>query len=212
MVAIARRSILRGAASVPLATILASPNLVRAAAGETERVTITTPSGREVSGALAMPDALPAHLTRHAHAFDLRAARRTQCDPGNEGDLITCDNATTLFAHDQGVVRISRHLVKGCKIGRWIIRHLARGAKPVIGQKRNRGLVQAFEIRWRVAKLGTPVPAGAPGRRFQQEPAAVIGRDGKMPFEITAQGLPPLDRVEQRVGSEAGQVQPIKKD
>lgn len=69
MVAVARRSILRGAASLPLATILASPSLVRAAAGETERVTITTPSGREVSGALAMPDALPAPTVLLIHEW-----------------------------------------------------------------------------------------------------------------------------------------------
>ncbi|MEJ2027879.1 MAG: dienelactone hydrolase family protein, partial [Limibacillus sp.] len=69
MVAVARRSILRGAASLPLATILARPSLVRAAAGETERVTITRPSGREVSGALAMPDALPAPTVLLIHEW-----------------------------------------------------------------------------------------------------------------------------------------------
>ena len=69
MVAVARRSLLRGVASLPLATVLANPSLVRAAAAETEMVTITTPSGRKVSGALAVPDALPAPTVLLIHEW-----------------------------------------------------------------------------------------------------------------------------------------------
>lgn len=62
-----RRLFLRGLASLPLATVLAYPDLSRAAAGDTETVTITTRDGREVSAAIAMPDAdkAPAVLLIH---------------------------------------------------------------------------------------------------------------------------------------------------
>ncbi len=55
-----RRTVLQGLAGVPLATILADPNLARAAASTPEAVTITTPSGRKISGALAKPATTPA--------------------------------------------------------------------------------------------------------------------------------------------------------
>jgi len=61
----ARRDVLKLAASmplaaVPLATVLADPALVRAAAASLHEYTIHTPNGRRVSGALAMPQAVPA--------------------------------------------------------------------------------------------------------------------------------------------------------
>ena len=55
-----RRRLLQGIAGLPLATILADPELARAAAAMTEPVTITTPGGRSVSGAMAKPATLPA--------------------------------------------------------------------------------------------------------------------------------------------------------
>lgn len=50
-----RRRLLKGLAGLPLATILADPELARATAAATETVTITTTGGRRVSGALARP-------------------------------------------------------------------------------------------------------------------------------------------------------------
>ena len=83
---------------------------------------------------------------------------------------------------------------------------------PDLGQQRDGSLVQPFEIGRPVAQFRTPVPAGPPGRRFQQETTVMIGRDGKVPFEIGAQRPAPLDGVEQRVGGETRQVQPIEED
>jgi carboxymethylenebutenolidase len=61
---LARRDLLKGAAAMPaaglsLATILANPELARAAAGELETVTITNANGNRVSGALALLDRTP---------------------------------------------------------------------------------------------------------------------------------------------------------
>ena len=50
----ARRTILKGAAALPLAAILADPILSAAMAAETADVTIATPSGRNVTAALAI--------------------------------------------------------------------------------------------------------------------------------------------------------------
>jgi carboxymethylenebutenolidase len=47
-------------AAVPLAAVLADPNLARDAAASLHEYTINTPNGRRVSGALAMPQAVPA--------------------------------------------------------------------------------------------------------------------------------------------------------
>ena len=52
-----RRRFLAGLASMPLATVLAIPQLSRAAAGRTETIFITRSGGHPVSGALALPDA-----------------------------------------------------------------------------------------------------------------------------------------------------------
>ncbi len=54
---IARRTVLKGLGAVPLTAILADAGLARAAAAQTETVTITTAAGREVSAALALPEA-----------------------------------------------------------------------------------------------------------------------------------------------------------
>ena len=55
----ARRDVLKGMASLPLAAVLANPRLAHAAAGLGE-YTIYTPKGRQISGALAMPLGMPA--------------------------------------------------------------------------------------------------------------------------------------------------------
>jgi carboxymethylenebutenolidase len=56
-----RRDVVRGAAvGVPLAAILADPELARAAAAGLETVSITTEGGRTVNAALAVPHHAPA--------------------------------------------------------------------------------------------------------------------------------------------------------
>ncbi len=62
-----RRLFLKGLASLPLATVLAYPELAHAAADRTQAVMLTTQGGRDVSAALAMPDAdrAPAILLIH---------------------------------------------------------------------------------------------------------------------------------------------------
>lgn len=58
---ISRRNLLKSAAAgLPLAAILADPMLASAAAADTETVSIQTPSGHTISGALAIPATLPA--------------------------------------------------------------------------------------------------------------------------------------------------------
>ena len=62
-----RRLFLKGLASLPLATVLAFPELSRAAAGKTDTISLTTAGGRTVSAAIAMPEAdnAPAVLLIH---------------------------------------------------------------------------------------------------------------------------------------------------
>lgn len=61
MTALTRRRMLSGlAAGVPLAAVLADPMLARAAADGLETVSIETPDGRTVTGALALPETTPA--------------------------------------------------------------------------------------------------------------------------------------------------------
>ncbi len=62
-----RRLFLKGLASLPLATVLAYPELARAAAGGTQTVMLTTQGGRDVSAAMAIPDTneAPAILLIH---------------------------------------------------------------------------------------------------------------------------------------------------
>lgn len=64
-----RRRLLQSIAGLPLATILADPELARAAAAATEPVTITTPGGRSVMGALAKPATLPAPVIILVHEW-----------------------------------------------------------------------------------------------------------------------------------------------
>jgi len=52
-----RRALLKGAAAVPLAAALADPALAAAVASGLETVSLDLPSGRSVSGALALPKA-----------------------------------------------------------------------------------------------------------------------------------------------------------
>ncbi len=62
-----RRLFLKGAASLPLATVLAFPELAGAAAGSLTTVSTTLAGGKQVNAALAMPDAdrAPAVLLIH---------------------------------------------------------------------------------------------------------------------------------------------------
>jgi len=59
-VALDRRRLLKGLAGLPLATILADPELARAQAANTKPQSLTTQGGRQVTGALALPAILPA--------------------------------------------------------------------------------------------------------------------------------------------------------
>lgn len=65
----ARRTILKGAASLPLAAILADPMLARAAAHGLQDVAITTAGGKAVSGALALPAKTPAAAVLLIHEW-----------------------------------------------------------------------------------------------------------------------------------------------
>ena len=65
----ARRTILKGAAALPLAAILADPILRAAVAAELADVTIATPSGRNVTASLALPDARPAGAVLLIHEW-----------------------------------------------------------------------------------------------------------------------------------------------
>ena len=51
-----RRELLKGGAALPLAAVLASPGLARAAARSTQEVHLTLADGTQVGGALALPD------------------------------------------------------------------------------------------------------------------------------------------------------------
>ena len=55
-----RRRFLKGLAALPLATVLAYPELARAAAGRLESVAVPTPAGGTALGALAVPARTPA--------------------------------------------------------------------------------------------------------------------------------------------------------
>jgi carboxymethylenebutenolidase len=66
---IGRRTVMKGLAGASFAAILADPILARAAAAETETVTLTLPSGRTVSAALALPETLPAPTVMLIHEW-----------------------------------------------------------------------------------------------------------------------------------------------
>jgi carboxymethylenebutenolidase len=65
----ARRGILNGLAGAPLAGILADARLARAAAALLEAISITTPSGRAVAGALGRPATVPAAAVLVIHEW-----------------------------------------------------------------------------------------------------------------------------------------------
>lgn len=66
---LARRSIIKGVAGLPLAAVLASPTLARAAAAGVRDVSITTAGGKTVAGALTVPDASPAPAVLLVHEW-----------------------------------------------------------------------------------------------------------------------------------------------
>jgi len=51
----ARRTVLKGAGGISLATILADPMLANAAASDLQQVSLTTKGGRSVTASLALP-------------------------------------------------------------------------------------------------------------------------------------------------------------
>ncbi len=64
-----RRELLKGAAALPLAAVLASPSLARAAAATTSGQTIRTAGGRTVTASLAVPSVTPAPAVLVIHEF-----------------------------------------------------------------------------------------------------------------------------------------------
>jgi carboxymethylenebutenolidase len=65
----ARRTVLTGLAGLSLAALLADPVRVAQAAASLQTVTLKTPSGRSVSGALALPAKTPAGGIMLVHEF-----------------------------------------------------------------------------------------------------------------------------------------------
>ena len=70
---LARRIVLKGlaggVAGLPLAVVLAKPELARAAAEALEAVSLTTPGGRTVIAALAIPMRTPAPAVLLVHEW-----------------------------------------------------------------------------------------------------------------------------------------------
>jgi carboxymethylenebutenolidase len=66
---IPRRTIVQGLAGLPLAAVLADPVLAQAAADTTRLVKIQTAGGREVAGALAIPEKRPAPAILLVHEW-----------------------------------------------------------------------------------------------------------------------------------------------
>src|SRR5262245_42780551 len=69
MTALARRTIVTSIAGLPLAAILADPRLAAMAADTLETVNVTTPGGRKVSAALAVPAKVPAPAVLLVHEW-----------------------------------------------------------------------------------------------------------------------------------------------
>ncbi len=65
----ARRTVVKGVASLPLAAVLADPLLARAAASGLDTVSITTEGGKSVSAALALPAQAPAAAVLLVHEW-----------------------------------------------------------------------------------------------------------------------------------------------
>lgn len=64
-----RRSVLKGFAGLPLASILADPLISRAVAQTLETAGITTPGGRKVGAAIAVPEVTPAPAVLLIHEW-----------------------------------------------------------------------------------------------------------------------------------------------
>ncbi|MBB4285583.1 dienelactone hydrolase family protein [Roseospira goensis] len=82
-----RRTLMKGLAGASFAAVLADPILARAAAAETETVSLTLPSGRTVSAALALPETLPAPTVMLIHEWwglndQIKAAAREYANEG----------------------------------------------------------------------------------------------------------------------------------
>lgn len=69
MTALARRTLVTSIAGLPLATILADPRLAAMAAETLETVGVTTPGGRKVEAALAVPAKTPAPAVLLVHEW-----------------------------------------------------------------------------------------------------------------------------------------------
>jgi carboxymethylenebutenolidase len=69
MTIIARRNIITGLAGIPLATVLANPQLAALAAAGTDSVTLKTAGGRDVGAALAVPATTPAPAVLLIHEW-----------------------------------------------------------------------------------------------------------------------------------------------
>ncbi|MEX1036732.1 MAG: dienelactone hydrolase family protein [Sneathiella sp.] len=65
----ARRDIVKGAATLPLAAILADPLLARAAAEMTEDVTLKLDDGQSVTAAVVYPEVTPAPAVLLIHEW-----------------------------------------------------------------------------------------------------------------------------------------------
>ena len=66
---LARRDVLKGAGALPLAAVLANPDLARAAAGSLEKQTLQTAGGQTVDGWLALPATTPAPALMLIHEW-----------------------------------------------------------------------------------------------------------------------------------------------
>ena len=66
---VARRAVIKGVASLPLAAVLADAGLAQAAAARLETVSLTTAGGRWVAAALAVPAAEPAPAIMRIHEW-----------------------------------------------------------------------------------------------------------------------------------------------
>ena len=69
MTALARRALVTSLAGLPLAAILADPRLAALAAETLETVSVTTPGGRKVEAALAVPAKIPAPAVLLVHEW-----------------------------------------------------------------------------------------------------------------------------------------------
>ena len=66
---VARRDVVGSLASLPLAAVLAEPRLARAAASELREVSLTTPIGRKVKAAVAVPEERPVPAVLLVHEW-----------------------------------------------------------------------------------------------------------------------------------------------